>query len=431
MPLFSLFRDTLDQNAPLYVLSEKIDWARFEEAFLPLYCKDNGRPAKPIRLMVGLLILKYLRNRSDEGIVEEWKENVYYQYFCGEQVLQVSFPCNASELVHFRNRIGEKGMELIFQESIRVNGKDAEDVHVSVDTTVQEKNITFPTDQKLHRKIIAKCIKIAENEGIELRQKYPKVLKKLGNDQRHRNHPSNKKRAKKADKKVKTIAGRLVRELERKLPEDSPLRAQTDLFTRVLSQKRTSKNKVYSLHELEVCCIAKGKEHKKYEFGNKASFIRTTTGVLVGALSFRKEFDGHTLAPALEQAKQLTGVDYKTASVDKGYSGLIKHGETIIIRPDNGKKAMSKYERKKKKEHLRKRVAIEPTIGHIKQDHRLGRNFLKGVKGDAFNILLAAAAYNFKRMMNQWASFILAHFEIIYFCIYRFLSNAFRRKMAF
>lgn len=431
MPLFSLLRDTLDQNAPLYILAEKIDWARFEEAFLPLYCADNGRPAKPIRLMVGLLILKHLRNRSDEAVVEEWKENVYYQYFCGEQVLQVGFPCNPTELVHFRNRIGVKGMELIFQESIRINGKDSEDEHVSIDTTVQEKNITFPTDQKLHRKIISKCIKIAEKEQVELRQKYSRVLKKLSNDQRHRNHPSNRKKAKKADKKVKTIAGRLVRELDRKLPEGSIYRTDILVFTKVLSQKRDSKDKIYSLHELAVCCISKGKEHKKYEFGNKASIARNSQGVLVGALSFRNEFDGHTLAPALEQAKRLTGVVFKTASVDKGYPGLKVHGETVIVRPDNGKQKKSRYETEKQKKLLRKRVAIEPTIGHLKTDHRMGRNFYKGVKGDSFNITLAAAAYNFRRMMRTWASFILSHFEFVYFCISRLILNLLPPKMAF
>ena len=431
MPLFSLFRDTLDQNAPLYVLAEKIDWKRFEDAFLPLYCQDNGRPAKPIRRMVGLLILKYLRNRSDELVVEEWKENVYFQYFCGEQSLQVCPPCTASELVHFRNRIGEKGMELILQESIRVNGDDSNDKHVCVDTTVQEKNITYPTDQKLHRKIIDKCVKMAEEAGVALRQTYPRVLKKLRDDQRFRNHPLNKKRAKKADKKVKTIAGRLVRELERKLPENSVYKSELDLFTKVLAQKRNSKDKIYSLHEQEVCCIAKGKEHKKYEFGNKASIVRTTTGVIVGALSFRNEYDGHTLPEALEQVKRLTGQEPETATVDRGYAGIKQYGQTEVIKPERLKKGSSWRAIKKYKERLRKRVAIEPTIGHLKQDHRVGRNFLKGIKGDMMNIMLAAAAYNFKRAMRRHSSFILPQLEWIYFCISNLLKQLFGWKLAF
>lgn len=224
--------------------------------------------------MTALLMLKHIRNLSDESVVEQWAENAYYQYFSGEQVFTPHFPCNASELVHFRNRIGPEGVELILKESIRINGKGGREDRASIDTTVQEKNITYPTDSKLHRKIISKCTAIADQEGIELRQRYSRTLKKLGVDQRFRNHPKNGAKARKADKKVKTIAGRLVRELQRKLPAES-CPAELELFERVLRQKRQDKNKVYSLHEPEVQCISKGKEHKKYEFGSKVSIIVT------------------------------------------------------------------------------------------------------------------------------------------------------------
>lgn len=93
--LFSSLDDLLNQQHPLYKLSHKIDWKRFEEAFSSLYCPDNGRPGKPIRLMCGLLILKHLRNISDESVVEQWSENAYFQYFCGMQEFTPSFPCNA------------------------------------------------------------------------------------------------------------------------------------------------------------------------------------------------------------------------------------------------------------------------------------------------------------------------------------------------
>ena len=148
--------DTLNQKHPLYILSNKVDGEQCEGAVKVHYCQDNGRPAKPIRLMVGLLILKHLRNISDESVVGQWSENLYYQYFCGNQEFVAALPCEASELVHFRNRIGEEGIELILKESIRINGEDSNDENVSVDTTVQEKNITFPTDAKLHKKIIKK-----------------------------------------------------------------------------------------------------------------------------------------------------------------------------------------------------------------------------------------------------------------------------------
>ena len=405
---FFYLEDTLSSSHPLYILSNRIDWQSFEDAFSPLYCADNGRPAKPIRLMVGLLILKHLRNVSDESVVEQWTENLYYQYFCGLQQFSISPPCAASELTHFRNRIGESGIELIFKESIRVNGKDSDDSDVSVDTTVQEKNITFPTDSKLHKKIIKKCLGIAKKEKLTLRQTYTRTLKKLGVDQRFRNHPKNKGKARKADRKVRTIAGRLVRELIRKLGESSVYQESFALFLRVLAQKKNTKNKVYSLHEPEVVCISKGKEHKKFEFGNKASFVFTrNTGVLVGAMGFRNEFDGHTLQPALEQVGKLTGKSPKTAAVDRGYRGKTKIGETNILipKPFNDKK-QSKYEQKKLKKAHKQRAAIEPIIGHIKTDHRMGRNFYKGIIGDNINILLAASAFNFKRMMNKWKSSI-------------------------
>jgi IS5 family transposase len=120
--LFFSFDDTLNHKHPLYILANRIDWAMFEEAFSSLYCKNNGRPAKSIRLMVGLLILKHLRNVSDESVVEQWAENIYYQYFCGGTTFVSGVPCEASELVHFRYRIGEPGIELILKESIRING---------------------------------------------------------------------------------------------------------------------------------------------------------------------------------------------------------------------------------------------------------------------------------------------------------------------
>lgn len=398
---FSSFEDTLNQKHPLYVLANKVDWSRFESAFLPLYCQDNGRPAKPIRLMVGLLLLKHIRNISDDGVVEQWSENNYYQYFCGEKSFVPGVPCEASELVHFRKRIGEEGVALILKESIRINGDDSDNPHVNVDTTVQEKNITFPTDAKLHRKIIRKCHKIAEKEGVMLRQSYTRTLKKLGVDQRFRSHPRNRKKALKADRKVKVIAGRLVRELERTLA-GGLYGGELALFNQVLQQTRDSKKKIYSLHEPDVQCISKGKEHKKYEFGNKVSIVYNVSGVIVGAMGFRNEYDGHTLEPALQQVETLTGKAPKTATVDRGYRGKSMIGNTRIQLPKPFNSKQSKYEQQRLKKAHRKRAAIEPVIGHLKADHRVNRNFYKGIFGDNINIMLAAAAFNFKRMMNKW-----------------------------
>jgi IS5 family transposase len=399
---YSTFEEQLSHRHPLYILANKINWNIFEEAFAKLY-SEEGRPAKPIRLMVSLIILKHIRNISDESVVEQWFENIYYQYFSGEKSYACAVPCEASELAHFRNRIGAEGIELILKESIRINGKDGEEQNATTDTTVQEKNITYPTDNKLHRKIIKKCIAIADKSGIELRQSYTRTLKKLLMDQRFRNHPRNKGKAKKAAKKVKTIAGRLVRELERKLPPNLH-QDLLCLFKKVLAQKRTDTSKIYSLHEPHTQCMSKGKEHKKYEFGSKVSIITTkTTGVIIGAVNIEKNtHDSKTLQPALEQQQRLTGIILKNNFVDRGYRGVKEVLGTKIIIPDAPGKERTAYEKQKLRKGFKRRAAIEPKIGHLKQDHRLSRNFYKGIKGDNNNVMLAAAAMNFKRMINKW-----------------------------
>lgn len=345
--LFTSFEDILDHRHPLFILANKINWKMFEDAFLPLYCQDNGRPAKSIRLMVGLLMLKHIRNISDESVVGQWRENNYYQYFCGECFFVPWIPCQPSEMVHFRKRIGESGVELILKESIRVNGKDSDDDNVNIDTTVQEKNITFPTDGKLYKKMINKCQKIATQEGLAVRQTYTRTLKELAREQRFRNHPKNKVKARKADKKIKTIAGRLVRELERNLPPNSIYQDLLALFQKILAQRKDSKDKVYSIHEPVVCCISKGKDHKKYKFGNKASFAKTDTGVIVGALGFRNEYDGHTLPSVMEQIQRLTDKKPKVAKVDRGYRGKTEIRGTKILIPGTPKKKESYYKRNK------------------------------------------------------------------------------------
>jgi IS5 family transposase len=407
MGFYTTFAEQLNHKHPLYILAEKINWQLFEEAFAKHYRKDFGRPAKEIRLMVALLILKHIRSISDESVVEQWSENSYYQYFSGKESFTAAAPCEASELVHFRHRIGEEGIELIFKESIRVNGKDGEECRGTTDTTVQEKNITYPTDNKLYRKIINKCRAIADQEQIELRQSYRCTLKKLSLQQRLRNTVKGRKTARKADRKIKTIAGRLVRELGRKLPSGEHTNTLT-LFNKVLSQKREDTNKVYSLHEPHVHCISKGKAHKKYEFGSKVSITTTAkNGVIIGALNMPKnDYDGHTLDAALEQQQRLSGRTLKELFVDRGYRGVTEVRGTKIHSPKPFAKSLTDTQKRKLKYGFARRAAIEPRIGHLKSDHRLSRNFYKGMVGDNINVMLAAAAMNFKRMMNHWKIFL-------------------------
>lgn len=420
----SLFWDLetmLDSKHPLSRLANAVDWSLFEKSFAPLFCADNGRPPKPIRLMTGLLMLKHLRNVSDEQVVAQFTENAYYQYFCGLDAFSTSAPCASSELVHFRHRIGEEGVELILKESIRVNlviedrkneendrrnGKDGrgrksdKEQTAFIDSTVQEKNVTFPTDSKLLNKITDHCHKVAKAEGIKARQSYAREIKCLKLTQRFRGKSHSRKKVARADRRMRTIAGRLVRELLRELPSDSKYREHLELCLRFVNGELLDGHKIYSLHEPDVLCICKGKEHKKYEFGNKVSIVRLWNGIIIGAMAFRNEYDGHTIDRAREQAHRLYGRAIRIMAGDRGYRGQKMSGDTKIMIPAVPKASDSAYMKARKHELFRKRAGIEPVIGHCKSDHRLGRNFYKGLFGDSINVMLAAAAYNLKRAMG-------------------------------
>lgn len=429
---YSTFLEQLSNSHQLYKLALAINWQLFDESFSKHYSLTHGKPAKPIRLMVSLLILKQLRNLSDESVVEQWSENNYYQFFSGLDYFTPKRPCAATELVEFRKRIGPEGIELIFKESIRLNGDDANDDNLSADTTVQEKNITYPTDDKLYKKIINECRSIAKTEQVDLRQSYTQTIKKLSYKQRFKKHKNGAKSARKANKKVKTIAGVLVREINRKLNPKSLAKhnSKLQLFERVLKQKREDSNKIYSLHEPEVKCYTKGKEHKKFEFGSKASFLVTQrTGVIVGALNFNSnEHDSKTLPQSIKQYEKLTGKCAKNIYVDRGYRGVKVIGQTNINVP----KPDAKITKNKRKRHS-KRAAIEPIIGHLKHDYRMARNYLKGVAGDQINVLLAAAAMNFKRVMNLWRTEAIESWKLIIeslMFVYRYFI-AFEFKLTF
>jgi IS5 family transposase len=394
---------------PLCVISNLIPWHEFESEFEKYYKKDFGRPAKPIRLMVSLLILKRIYDESDESVIERWRENPYWQYYSGEEFFSWNLPCDSSELTRFRQRIGEEGCEKILQVSIKVHGKDGEEKEVIPDTTVQEKNITYPVDTKLHLKIINKCWKIAEKFRINLRQSYKRTVPKLRFSTRYLRIPKRKQEARKAILKIKTIAGRLLRDLNRKLPTDVKNQQQSQLaiMQKVLEQQRTSKNKIYSLHEPEVSCIAKGKEHKKYEFGSKASVLITKkSGVVVAAKNFKgNPYDGNTLEPTLEQSERLRGIKADKALVDEGYRGKSEINGTEILRVHQANKI--KYSKYKWKNWFRRRSSVEAVIGHLKNNHRLCRNYLKGTQGDSMNLLLSAAGYNFRKLLIKIALFFV------------------------
>ena len=405
----------------LCLLAKQIDWASLEKEFAPLY-GSVGRPSIPIRTIVGLLLLKQMYNLGDETVVERYLENPYWQHFCGEVHFQYKLPFDPSDFVHFRKRIGEEGMKKIFKQSIDLFSEDVirrEVKEVRVDTTVQEKNITFPTDRKLNEKAIEYCKRIARKEGIKLKRTYTIEIRKLKHQLRFARKPKNFRKLNRAQVKLHRIALKIYHDLVTQL-NPIPKQAYFETFNvlyRVLTQQKEDKNKVYSIHEPEVLCIAKGKEHKPYEFGNKSSFAYTRkTGIIIGAMAIDgNAYDGHTLKPQLLQVRELTGGKIKKAIVDRGYRIKGNIGSIEIVMPKALKKE-SYYLKKQREARCRSRVGIEGLISHLKYDHRMRRNYLKGTAGDKTNTLLAAAAYNMIKWMRLKQQEI---FDLIFWWIYR------------
>lgn len=409
--LMPTLREQLDARQPIYRLAERMPWGEFEEAFGGLY-SEEGRPAKPIRLMVSLLLLKQMFNLGDETVVAGWVQNPYWQFLSGCEEFQWELPCDPSDLVYFRQRIGDTGAQLLLSVSARMHGRKAREETVVVDTTVQEKNVTHPVDSKLHRRIVEHCWRLAQRENVALRRSYRRTFKGLVWQLRPGTTREGARRARRAARRLKVIAGRLVRELTRKLPAATAeaYAARLALYRRVLGQKRRDKNKIYSLHEPGVLCLAKGKVHKKYEFGNKVALAVTAqSGIFVAAESFAENlYDGHTLPAVLDQIEANLGQRPKEILADRGFRGAAHlTGETKLIIPQAPPKPATAKERALRRRQHARRVSIEPRIGHLKASCRLGRNFLKGTQGDSFNALLAAAAANLRLWLRVPISFCL------------------------
>jgi len=417
--------DFIDLKHELALLSDKIDWKYFEEEFDGYY-SHIGRPSMPVRLMVGCLILKRIYNLGDETLSKSWIRDPYMQYFCGFSHFEHHFPCDPSDFVHFRKRIGKEGVEKIFTYSVFLHGKDACEDQVLSDTTVQENNTSFPTDAKLAKKIIDRCNEIANKEQIDQRQSYVRVSKQLLRDTYNPMHPKRRKKARKAGQKLKTIAGRLMRELARTLSDDRLVvyQSELDVFKQVLAQKRGDKNKIYSLHKPFTGCIAKGKAHKQYEFGNKIGLVATSKSLVITAI---KSFEGNphdskTIEPLLNQLESNNLKIPKEIVYDRGGRGQKQIRNTIISTPDNKPlKGDSDYQKRKKKKKFRRRAAIEPVIGHLKTDLRMAQNYLHGEDSPQINAFLAATGWNLKKMMRKLKSDIIFWlFKLYKYRIYTF-----------
>ena len=425
--------NTLKMDHPLCKLADQIDWDYLYETFKGYYSEDTGRPAKSIRLMVGLHYLKYMKNLSDEELVASWVENPYWQYFCGEEYFQIDFPIHPTSMTKWRNRIGVHELQKLLQTTIKAGLKSktiqSKSFHkANVDTTVQEKNIAFPIDIRLYYRLIAHLVRFAKRCGIKLKQTFIRVGCKLLRRYSGYSHARQMKRAAKVQRKMKTNLGRLYRSILQVVPADHPERpafdALSELVLRAMKQTRKGKNKLYSVHEPHVECICKGKAHKRYEFGCKVGFVSTSKeGFILSATAFHgNPYDGHTLQQTLDLADANIEGTGKLADVyaDLGYRGHDYNGDAQVHIVGRKRKSLTRSQIK----WFNRRAAIEANIGHMKNDHRLDRNYLSGKSGDMFNAVLSACGYNLRMIYRHIVSIFFVFLQIPLFL------GHFRRNLA-
>lgn len=418
-----LFRARLDQiinlDHELAKLARSISWRFIEEKCGAAYSDGPGMPPLPTRLMAGLAILKHTFDLSDEELCARWVENPYFQYFCGEEFFLHELPFDRSSITRWRQRMGEVRIAALLQESlsvaVRTGAMAPQDTRrVIVDTTVEPKNVMFPTDAKLLHRAREKLVRLARKTGLELRQSYTRVGKlALIKHQRYA-HAKQFKRAGKALRKLKTYLGRTIRDIARQIAGEDELQGifqrPLHLASRVLEQRQNQRGKkVYSLHAPEVECIGKGKAHAPYEFGVKVSIATTLKRSKGGQFALHAKalpgnpYDGHTLAEVIPDMEKTIGTGIERLLADAGYRG---HNAPLSHRFKIYTSGQKRRMTPSIKREMKRRAAVEPVIGHIKNEHRMGRNYLAGTRGDAINAILAAAGYNFSLLIN-WLRMIL------------------------
>ncbi len=412
----SRLENQIDLRHPLAKLAGRMPWADLEDALTPTLPPDperGGRPALPVRLMAGLLYLKHAYDLSDEEVCLRWLENPYWQFFTGEVVFQTMLPCNPSSLTRWRQRLGEAGMEELLAQTIAaarsMKAIDARELsRVIVDTTVQEKAIAHPTDSRLLEVARKKLVLLSRRNGLKLRQTYEREAPGLARKAGRHAHVRQFKRMRRVLRRQRTLLGRVIRDIGRQLPTlDTAAREQMQVWLerteRIYSQRPKDSNKLYALHAPEVECIGKGKARKPYEFGVKVGIAVTARkGLVVGARSFAgNPYDGDTLEEQLEQVGIISGTQPTTAIVDLGYRGRKIDGVNVLHR---GK---PKTLTRRQWAWVKRRQAVEPVIGHLKDDCRLRRCRLKGAQGDALHVIACAAGYNI-RWLLRWIAFLWA-----------------------
>jgi len=421
-----LFRSRLDQiinmNHELVRLAKAVSWPAIEARCGEVYAQGPGMPPLPTRLMAGLSILKHTFDLSDEELCARWIENPYFQFFCGEEFFLHELPFDRSSLTRWRQRMGEERIAVLLQESLVVAVKTGamapqDTRRVIVDTTVQPKNVMFPTDAKLLNRAREKLVALAKRAGLDLRQSYVRVGKfALIRHQRYA-HAKQFKRANKCLRTLKTYLGRTIRDIARQIAGEDDLqdifRRCLYLAERVLSQRQNQRGKkIYSLHAPEVECIGKGKAHAPYEFGVKVSVATTLQRSKGGQFALHAKalpgnpYDGHTLAEIIPDMEKSIGNGIDRILADAGYRGHnapLSHKFKVFT--SGQKRRMTPAI----KREMKRRAAVEPVIGHIKNEHRMNRNYLAGTQGDAINAILAAAGYNFSLLL-KWLRLLLRLF---------------------
>jgi IS5 family transposase len=370
--------------------------------------------------MVALHYLKYQHDLSDDLTLELWVQNPYWQHFSGAHFFQHERPCDASSMTRWRNRLGTAGAELMLKETIATALKTgaatpAQMTRVNVDTTVQTKNIRFPTDTRLYDRARERLVKTARAAGLRIKQSYhrtgPRLLKQLS--RLSRSHKTKEARA--CTRKLHTHLGRVIREIERqKFDTESKLGKLLAVAKRIHTQQPKDKNKIYSVHEDETRCITKGKTGQKHEFGNKAGVVTTSLGCwLIGAMDFRDNpYDGHTLERQMAQVSRMVGDLVKEAHTDMSYRQHDYEGPIKIHVDKRHRGDIPKALWKR----MKRRAAIEPTIGHLKSEHRLERNRLKGALGDSLNVLLGACGMNLRKLLRFFLAFVMRAWHVIFGC---------------